>query len=1071
MSEQLYKSPWKGLFSYTEADKDSFFGRGEATELLYTLTHYNTLVTLYGKSGIGKTSLLQAGLFPIMREDGYTPVSVRFKEFLQEKGNHDTPLLIHLVKKISEACGIELPIPDDAHQESALWRFIYSTPFESEHHIKPLIVLDQFEETLITNRDAAELLLRQINALVDDTRIMPANFYADNTFKMVIAIREDDLFRLEDSIDRHALTLLKENRFRLGQLSDDDARCIILDGGKEIFDENNKERIANKIIERVKENDENRELSSAILSLMCDQLYKQYGTVGNRITLQQADKFGHNELEKFYIEATQEFTTEQRQAFEQRLITKNGRRKMANYEELNELLYGKIAHLIGGQTGILYQPDKKNVELIHDLLAKVIFESKQKREAEEAQRKAAAELKKARHRNRLVTGTLLIVAFVILSVFLIFNAFSPIIFDGPIENTTIDSHSPYKRYSVPSGTLHLYQNVMVEVGAFKGNPDIHTLIVGDSCYIDKWAFDYCPNLRHLILEGLVNDSTLRFHDYILSKVEEITLSENCSYDNYNISTFLNYNNIKKININSQNPNFRRLHNGTILTKTSEGDEYDWHLLFSPQETIYVSPDLGSIDCQGYHYHIIPLRELEIKNGIIPYGIDKNLIYKITSQDSVIEAIGFDRFKNLTEIDYPNAYSIDDYSFRNCKALSTTNIPNIHKIGDYAFKNCDAIITIDCIASRIGCGAFEGCDALKAVNLPYAFFIHDDAFRHCDALETINIHGVEFIGKNVFRHCVNLREVILRPTYLISSIGGDFIGKFTFFNCNNLKYVGDSKDSISINYIDRNFGPLNPIDSETLINYDSNDIDNTITYKTTQIYSFCPYFINPNGDYSKISLYVPYKQLSNYQYLRPYFKEVREMSIWQMLYVIAFKVYYPQCSALQFFIYLIGTGLCLVIFSATFIKMIRKKWKDITLYFAFILIALIIALLIKLISYLHDVYLPGRVLLALSLVIINFIYLLIYQNKYKKYIKRHRKSITITSVFFLCISIAFFIGIAASPRIETISIRILTSIIAYVTSLLLLFFSFYILALPIIHEIIESRKRRKLKKRLVKKIEM
>ena len=384
MSEQLYKSPWKGLFSYTEADKDSFFGRGEATELLYTLTHYNTLVTLYGKSGIGKTSLLQAGLFPIMREDGYTPVSVRFKEFLQEKGNHDTPLLVHLVKKISEACGIELTPPDDAHQESALWRFIYSTPLESKHHIKPLIILDQFEETLIGNREAAELLLRQINALVDDTRIMPVHFHADNTFKMVIAIREDDLFRLEDSIDRHALTLLKENRFRLGQLSDDDARCIILDGGKEIFDENNKERIANKIIERVKENDENRELSSAILSLMCDQLYKQYGTVGNRITLQQADKFGHNELEKFYIEATQEFTTEQRQAFEQRLITKNGRRKMANYEELNELLYGKIAHLIGGQTGILYQPDKKNVELIHDLLAKVIFESKQKREAEEA---------------------------------------------------------------------------------------------------------------------------------------------------------------------------------------------------------------------------------------------------------------------------------------------------------------------------------------------------------------------------------------------------------------------------------------------------------------------------------------------------------------------------------------------------------------------------------------------------------------------------------------------------------------------------------------------------------------
>ena len=237
MSEQINKSPWKGLFSYTEEDKDSFYGRDEATEFLYTLTHYNTFVTLYGKSGIGKTSLLQAGLFPIMREDGYTPISVRFKEFLQELENHDKPLIVHLIKKFSEACGIDFQQPTDADQETALWRFIYSTPFEREHQplIKPLIILDQFEEILSTHRDAAELLLRQINALVDDTRIMPAHFHADNTFKIIIAIREDDLFRLEDSIDRHALSLLKQNRFRLGELSDDDARCIILNAGKDIL--------------------------------------------------------------------------------------------------------------------------------------------------------------------------------------------------------------------------------------------------------------------------------------------------------------------------------------------------------------------------------------------------------------------------------------------------------------------------------------------------------------------------------------------------------------------------------------------------------------------------------------------------------------------------------------------------------------------------------------------------------------------------------------------------------------------------------------------------------------------
>ena len=63
---------WKGLVSYTEKDviegRYIFSGRRDITLALLSMVKNNLLVTLYGKSGIGKTSMLQAGLFPLLRQ-------------------------------------------------------------------------------------------------------------------------------------------------------------------------------------------------------------------------------------------------------------------------------------------------------------------------------------------------------------------------------------------------------------------------------------------------------------------------------------------------------------------------------------------------------------------------------------------------------------------------------------------------------------------------------------------------------------------------------------------------------------------------------------------------------------------------------------------------------------------------------------------------------------------------------------------------------------------------------------------------------------------------------------------
>ena len=78
------KNPWLGLASYEEPKNDGndylFCGRDEETLDMVRLIDNNLFITLYGSSGIGKTSLLRAGVIPILRRKDYFPLYVRLSQ-------------------------------------------------------------------------------------------------------------------------------------------------------------------------------------------------------------------------------------------------------------------------------------------------------------------------------------------------------------------------------------------------------------------------------------------------------------------------------------------------------------------------------------------------------------------------------------------------------------------------------------------------------------------------------------------------------------------------------------------------------------------------------------------------------------------------------------------------------------------------------------------------------------------------------------------------------------------------------------------------------------------------------
>jgi DNA-binding SARP family transcriptional activator/WD40 repeat protein len=79
--------PFKGLAFFDRADVDYFCGRERVVADLVTRLTTNSLVGLVGPSGIGKSSVLRAGILPAL-QNGVLPGSDRWSQFLLRPGAH-----------------------------------------------------------------------------------------------------------------------------------------------------------------------------------------------------------------------------------------------------------------------------------------------------------------------------------------------------------------------------------------------------------------------------------------------------------------------------------------------------------------------------------------------------------------------------------------------------------------------------------------------------------------------------------------------------------------------------------------------------------------------------------------------------------------------------------------------------------------------------------------------------------------------------------------------------------------------------------------------------------------------
>ena len=379
----MISNPWKGLVSYVEADIDryQFCGRTKAIGKYYSLLTNSLVSTLYGRTGCGKTSMLQAGIFPLLRQESFFPVMCRAS--LRKACDSFADYLIERIEQEIDELGFwytksNVPVEHVGDNDKyKLWKYFYGHEFKDGNGniVFPVIVLDQFEEILIDSKDDALKLLEQIHILVGDDLLLPDDCYAN--FRVTISLREDYLYLLEDTIEYGKLNALRDNRMRLSPLSSEEALEVISLGDDFMLESDR-----NKIYETILKLSGNRRghISTNMLSLICSQIYQLYDSrnTKTRLSVNDVEMLAEDPLKNFYLKSVDGLKEETVSYIEKNLVVDKGRRGLVTIDDFKANVPDESERekLTTGNTKILQiivASDNECVELLHDTLAKTVY--------------------------------------------------------------------------------------------------------------------------------------------------------------------------------------------------------------------------------------------------------------------------------------------------------------------------------------------------------------------------------------------------------------------------------------------------------------------------------------------------------------------------------------------------------------------------------------------------------------------------------------------------------------------------------------------------------------------------
>jgi WD40 repeat protein len=418
------ENPWPGLLAFRETDQGYFQGRQAETEELLRLALRERLVVLFSLSGLGKSSLLQAGLFPRLRQENIFPVYVRLDFSPQESEQNGTAkpdLTAQVIAAIAKQAGahqIEAPRPTAGE---TLWEYFHreGNNFWNARNrpVMPLLVFDQFEEAFTLGRldpersqasatfleqlgDLAECrtpgqLKEQIDANPDEAS---AFNFGRHYYKVLLSLREDFLADL-DAL-RARMPSIALNRMRLRRMNGE-AALLVVSQATNLIDAD----IAEQVVRFVAADKRqlplaDLEVEPALLSVVSRELNNRRRQRNEpKISASLLQGSQEQVLADFYERSTTDLPPEVRLFIEEHLLTISGFRDsvaLDNALSFPGVTRDAIDTLV--ERRLVRREDRggsQRLELTHDLLTGVVRERRDQRRAREKEERQKQELEQA----------------------------------------------------------------------------------------------------------------------------------------------------------------------------------------------------------------------------------------------------------------------------------------------------------------------------------------------------------------------------------------------------------------------------------------------------------------------------------------------------------------------------------------------------------------------------------------------------------------------------------------------------------------------------------------------------
>ncbi len=371
----LRGGPYRFLDYFDVNDNQFFYGREQDVETLLGMIQEHRLVVLFGRSGIGKTSLLRAGLMAELAKRAKDAEAGEIPWLTVYALCEDDPLdsVRQAALDAAEEAGFNV---DKLRDHKTLKKFLRAVAEVTGRNV--LVILDQFEEFFV--KLGALVKQRFLSEIAEciNTDQQPDEGLAGKHITVLLSIREDfvgELYELHEQ-----LPTVMQHMYRLKKLTREQAENAIVKPAQ-----NFGIRVEPELVERIIEDLSRDGIEPTQLQIVCDRLYSSLEPGHYVITERHYDRLGGTEkiLSQYLDYALRQFPPLERRVA--RMILKH----MVTGSELKALRpLERIAQEVGmDQESVervlaklvdfrlvrgVDKDRKRNYELVHEYLAEEI---------------------------------------------------------------------------------------------------------------------------------------------------------------------------------------------------------------------------------------------------------------------------------------------------------------------------------------------------------------------------------------------------------------------------------------------------------------------------------------------------------------------------------------------------------------------------------------------------------------------------------------------------------------------------------------------------------------------------